>query len=659
MGKWRAGVLIGVHVVFLAHFIYWLVGGMTVSPVEPSESMYTLELGQLNAGFIFFALALLSTFIFGRYFCGWGCHVVALQDLCSHWMNKMGVRPKPFRTRLLVLVPLLVALYMFVWPTLRRTVLQPMYAALEKPMPLWLGRSAAFPGFSNDIIVTDFWATFPPWYVAIPFLGVCGFAIVYFLGSKGFCTYGCPYGGFFAPVDKVSIGRIVVNDDCEHCGHCTAVCTSNVRVHQEVRDYGMVVDPGCMKCMDCVSVCPNDALSFKFARPAVVKKARTEEARSGKVRRPDFDLSLWEEAAVLALGLAFFIGFRGMLNQVPLLMAVAMAAILAFCVWKLSRMVRTPNVRLQSLQLRHRGRTTRAGRVFAVLTVAGVIVAGWSAAVRYNLWRADLLDQRVNAGLQEVFSPGYTPRPDQKDIAEAALAHLERGSEAGFGWKLRADTMIRKGWLHAVAGDLAAAEDSLRSALTRGEPTSQGVNELARIMAARGKPQTEIRAMYESMLAEHPDLDGVRVVVATFAAQDGKTDVALESVRTVLTRETRPKWTAPGRRFPDPEAMAAATELMVQLGKPGEALELIGAAADRRTHSAQLHAAEAVAAVFSNDAERAVKAMRRASELEPRNLLYLSRLFDLLNATGRTEEAEEIRRRAEDLTRPTGTGRGG
>ena len=80
--------------------------------------------------------------------------------------------------------------------------------------------------------------------VAVPFLFVCGFMTVYFLGSKGFCTYACPYGGFFALADKVAPGKIRVTDACNQCGHCTAVCTSNVRVHAEVKAYGMVVDPG-------------------------------------------------------------------------------------------------------------------------------------------------------------------------------------------------------------------------------------------------------------------------------------------------------------------------------------------------------------------------------------------------------------------------------
>src|SRR5262245_29686219 len=119
--RWRVAVLIAVHVLFAIHLGLWFLSGMragvreTLSPVEPSESMYSLEGGLLNAGFIFFILALTSTLLFGRFFCGWGCHIVALQDFCGWLMKKCGIHPKPFRSRLLVFVPLIVALYMFVW----------------------------------------------------------------------------------------------------------------------------------------------------------------------------------------------------------------------------------------------------------------------------------------------------------------------------------------------------------------------------------------------------------------------------------------------------------------------------------------------------------------------------------------------------------------
>src|SRR5690606_2362297 len=143
----------------MAHILQWVVTGSTVSPVEPSESMQTLELGDINAGFIFFVAAILSTLIFGRYFCGWGCHVVAPQDLCSWLMNKLGVRPKPFRSRLLVWAPLGFGLYMFVWPTFKRVVLFPAIEAVGLKSPIWLREVADFHGFASEIIVTDFWAT--------------------------------------------------------------------------------------------------------------------------------------------------------------------------------------------------------------------------------------------------------------------------------------------------------------------------------------------------------------------------------------------------------------------------------------------------------------------------------------------------------------------
>src|ERR1041384_7982372 len=232
--RWRAGALITLNLLMIAHIIQWRFMGTTVSPIEPSETMYTLQRGAVNAGFIFFILAILATLIFGRFVCGWGCHIVSLQDFCSWILEKMGLKPRPFRSRLLIFVPLIVAFYMFVWPTAYRFFV--LYFAGPSNEPV-------IPAFTNHLITTEFWATFPPVAVAIPFLFICGFMTVYFLGSKGFCTYACPYGGVFVLADRVAPGKIRVTDACNQCGHCTATCTSNVLVHAEVKQYGMVVDP--------------------------------------------------------------------------------------------------------------------------------------------------------------------------------------------------------------------------------------------------------------------------------------------------------------------------------------------------------------------------------------------------------------------------------
>ena len=50
--RWRALVLIALHVVIAAHATHFWIAGRTLSPVEPSEAMYTFELGQINAGFL-------------------------------------------------------------------------------------------------------------------------------------------------------------------------------------------------------------------------------------------------------------------------------------------------------------------------------------------------------------------------------------------------------------------------------------------------------------------------------------------------------------------------------------------------------------------------------------------------------------------------------
>src|SRR5690349_7539901 len=271
-GPRRALVLLLVQALIAVHIGHWMATGRTMTPLEPSESMRFSQASVVNAGLVFFALSIASTLVLGRWFCGWACHVVALQDGSRWLLEKLGIRPRMVNLGILSAVPWAAFVYMFLAPLVQRLLL-----------------GARAPEATLRLTTTSFWATFPSWPVALATFFVCGFAIVYLLGSKGFCNYGCPYGAIFGIADQLSPLRIRVSDACDGCGHCTAVCTSNVRVHQEVRDFGAVVDAGCMKCLDCVSVCPNDALSFSFAKPALMATPRTAEARAGHLRKPEYD----------------------------------------------------------------------------------------------------------------------------------------------------------------------------------------------------------------------------------------------------------------------------------------------------------------------------------------------------------------------------------
>src|SRR6476620_8382930 len=373
--RWRAAALIALTLLMAVHFIQWRISGSTVSPIEPSEAMATLQRGAVNAGFIFFTLAILATLVFGRFVCGWGCHILALQDFCAWLLKKAGLTPKPFRSRLLVFVPLIVALYMFVYPSVLR------FFAAPKSEPV-------IPAFTNHLVTTEFWATFPTVAVAIPFLFVCGFMTVYFLGQKGFCTYACPYGGFFGLADKLSPGKIRVTPACNQCGHCTATCTSNVLVHAEVKQYGMVVDPGCMKCMDCVSVCPNDALYFGFGKPSILVP------KSDAIKR-SYSLTWPEEIVGVLVFLGSFLAARGVYALVPFLMALGCAAVTTFLALNTWRLLRAKELSFYRFNLKSAGKIRKAGWAFAMFACVWIGLNAHSGWIRYHEFLGNYAFQKV------------------------------------------------------------------------------------------------------------------------------------------------------------------------------------------------------------------------------------------------------------------------
>lgn len=416
-GRWRVYSLAAVHVLMVAHFVQWWFGGNTLTPIEPSESMETIREGAINMGFIFFALAILSTFILGRWVCGWGCHLVAYQDLTLWILKKLHLRPKAFRTRWLFLFTtfVLAAGWMFFLPLGAR--LYSMY------------RGEPQPSLEMAIMRTGFWDTFPGPVFAVLTVLIAGMGIIYFLGAKGFCTYACPYGAIFAVADKFSPARIRVTDACTQCGHCTAVCTSNVRVSEEVNLYKMVVDPGCMKCLDCVEVCPNDALYFGMGRPAIGSKA------SAPRKSVAYDLSFMEEVIATVLFVAVLITVNGLYGEFPFLLSLGIAGIMTYLFMKAGRMLTSSDALMQKVRLKLNGRFQPAGIVFLLVVLVLGVVTAHSAVWRYH----DLSASRVSESVRPKFGWQYLPATElansltdeERAAAKEQVEHLSACQRIG------------------------------------------------------------------------------------------------------------------------------------------------------------------------------------------------------------------------------------
>ena len=651
-GRWRALSLVLVHVAVAIHIAHWMATGSTLTPVEPSEAMQTLGTkALLNAGFVLFALLIGGTLVFGRFFCGWGCHIVALQDACTWILRRLKIQVKPFRSRLLIYVPLLTAIWMFVMPTVERLV-----------------RGMSRNPLQAHFVTQDFWARFPSWPIALLTFAVCGFLIVYLLGNKGFCTYGCPYGGIFGVADQLAPGKIRVTDACEGCGHCTATCTSNVRVHEEVRTFGMVVSPGCMKCMDCVNVCPKDALYYGFGAPAVAK-GRPRAKREPRA----FDFTWPEELGMAGAFIASLAVLAGLYDRVPLLLALALSAIGAFLLLTLARLAYVRDVRLSRHVLRRGGKVTGAGVVFVCATAvwtAFVIHSGvtrWvtsegTAAVRRGEARRgiDLLTTglrlslvpmgRIEAGIADAYELLGEKTEAEKHYAQA-VALAPRYAEG----------RARLAHYMAERGERDAAIEQLREAVRLDPEIPGAAGELAELLLAGGRGEEAGKALAELVARRPLDAD-LRLAYGVVLAHLDRIDESLAEIDRVTAARPgfadayfkRAQILAARSRFE--EALVAATrateiepglvpphmlaaQLAARLGNNDLSRQQLDGAVKAAPFDAQLVAIWARSVARMGDLDRTLAAAEAAP---PTNLAARFQLLHLYREAGRTEDADRL-----------------
>jgi polyferredoxin len=416
--RWRIVSLVIVHLLIAVHVIHWRLAGTSLSSIQLSDAGRFASEGVATAALFLFAFLLLVTLVFGRFFCAWACHMLALQEACRWVLGKFGVRPKLMPSRLLWIVPFATAFYAFILPFVER---------------LWLG--APFPAPQLALTSSHLWANLPGPIEAVAAVLVGGVTMVYLLGALSFCKYVCPYGAVFAVADTLALGRIRLTGDCDACARCTAACTTGVRVHEEVLRLGMVANSGCMRCFECVSACPHDALAYRLGRPALIAGSRAGLTR--------YAFSWPEESVLVGLFGVSFVALHGVYNVVPLLLALAASAVIAYLGVLATRIVAAPgSVRLRGTVLKRAGSWSPAGGMVVVCTLVALVLVGHSALVQYHDWRA-------NAALGELGFPQVRASYQKAEaaLARSAAGHLDFCSRYGLvdtpDWNMKLAWLFR------------------------------------------------------------------------------------------------------------------------------------------------------------------------------------------------------------------------
>ncbi len=638
--KWRALTLALVYPLMAVHVIHWKTAGKTLAPLELHEVMFTAELGIITAGFLLMLAVTIATLLFGRFFCSWGCHIMVLQDGAAWVLRKLGLKARPIRSRALLAVPPLVLVYMFGWPQITR-----MWEARDFPE---LRTQTDLEGISSWV-TTNFWRNLPdPWIAALTF-AVCGFLAVYVLGSRGFCTYGCPYGALFLTVDRFAPGRIRVNDRCVQCGTCTAVCTSGVRVHEEIREHGTIVNPRCLKDLDCVGACPEHALEYRWGPPAIrrlwsdravlvtaavliaailvavlVPGARgwlggrfdlvpfglavaalglAAYGRTGMPARPA-QFTTGEEILMGAVFLGTLVVYRQLYDAVPFLLTIGLGASAAYAVVVFVRLLARRDVRALERMLKVDGRLRRAGVVYGGALVLFLAFSAHSALVQWHTSRG-----------YAAFDAARAAADGERAVAlrEVAHGHLRWSERWGL---LRSKRLLATlAAVHLEGADPARAVPYLARVVAKDPEDPEVRVELGRALVRLGRP-AEARPHLTTALAVRTTPAGARrlaewhaqahYALAAAAALEGDAAASERSLREALALS--PGWT---------EAHFELGSLLLDRGAAAEAERHFREAVRGDDAFAPAHYNLALALLAQSRTAEAVRAAGRARALAP------------------------------------------
>ncbi len=189
-----------------------------------------------------FALLVLGTLLFGRFYCSILCPLGILQDLITKLSR--GKNAKALRRETWVRYPL-------------AGIIFGMFAS----------------GWAWGLLLLDPYSTAGRIAIGASLTGLLTLLALVALciwRKRFFCATLCPVGVVLGLLSKWGLYRLSLSEKCVNCGKCANLCPSGC------------IDPGaktvdnerCVRCMACVSQCPTGAISLQRRTPPAANPAR-------------------------------------------------------------------------------------------------------------------------------------------------------------------------------------------------------------------------------------------------------------------------------------------------------------------------------------------------------------------------------------------------
>ncbi|MHA1673538.1 MAG: 4Fe-4S binding protein [Promethearchaeota archaeon] len=223
-----------------------IIFGALPNPVFPFQNMaigihMSKPFLQILRSLNIVTILLVTTFLFGRIFCGFACPLGAIQELVSKFQFKSNLKGRKDKKILTLNEKIAFYIRIGYFVIFMGAGIIWGLAALQ-----YLNVFIGFQIFQNP--------SFP--LIGIPAILLAIIIISSIFIYRPWCRLFCPFGTVADLTSRFSLFKLRRTDDCNDCGLCEKICPTQ----EAARDSNK---SECYFCNRCVDICPQNAIELK------------------------------------------------------------------------------------------------------------------------------------------------------------------------------------------------------------------------------------------------------------------------------------------------------------------------------------------------------------------------------------------------------------